>query len=203
MRVLVVGDDVAARAALAALLSEQPDLVVEQAGDQVDLFTAAEAFDPDAIVWDLGSAPEASADASRMQELDGPVIVLSDDEARLAEAVATGARGALARGTDAASLVAALRAVAQGLLVVDPSLAGAAMPAQGELAGDPAEDLTRRELDVLQLLAEGLSNKELARRLGISEHTVKFHVAAILGKMDAHSRTEAVTRAARLGLIVL
>jgi DNA-binding NarL/FixJ family response regulator len=67
----------------------------------------------------------------------------------------------------------------------------------------PAEDLTARELQVLQLLAEGLSNKAIAQRLQISEHTAKFHVAAILGKLEAHTRTEAVTRAVRQGLIIL
>jgi DNA-binding NarL/FixJ family response regulator len=67
----------------------------------------------------------------------------------------------------------------------------------------PVEDLTPRELQVLQLLAEGLSNKTIADRLSISEHTVKFHVAAILGKLEAHTRTEAVTRAIREGLIIL
>ncbi|MDQ7857760.1 MAG: LuxR C-terminal-related transcriptional regulator, partial [Armatimonadota bacterium] len=69
---------------------------------------------------------------------------------------------------------------------------------------DPlVEDLTQREHQVLQLLAEGLANREIARRLSISEHTVNFHVDAILGKLGAHSRTEAVARAARLGLLIL
>jgi len=67
----------------------------------------------------------------------------------------------------------------------------------------PAEDLTAREHQVLQLLAEGLSNKAIAQRLQISEHTAKFHVAAILAKLEAHSRTEAVIKAVRQGLIIL
>jgi len=65
------------------------------------------------------------------------------------------------------------------------------------------EDLTAREMEVLQLMAAGLANKAIAQQLAISEHTIKFHVNAILGKLGAHTRTEAVTRAARLGLIVL
>lgn len=203
MRVLVIGDDVAARTAVAALLLGQPGLVVEQPGEQVDPVSAAAVFDPDAVVWDLGPAPGAFADASTIQDLDAPVIVLSDGGARLAEAVAAGARGALPRETDAASLVAALHAVARGLLVVDPAFANAAMRAQSEWTDGPAEDLTPRELEVLQLLAEGLPNKRIAQRLSISDHTVKFHLDTIFGKLDAHSRTEAVTRAVRLGLIVL
>src|SRR3989442_1311175 len=99
------------------------------------------------------------------------------------------------------------------LVVADDVLARAGLVAS--LSGQPdvtvdqaapevaAEELTPRELQVLQLLAEGLPNKRVALQLGISEHTVKFHVAVIFSKLDAHGRTEAVTRAARLGLIVL
>ena len=92
----------------------------------------------------------------------------------------------------------------QGLVVVDPELARA-LPVN-RLAEEDAlvvEPLTPRELDVLQLLAEGAANKEIARRLEISEHTVKYHVNAILGKLSAQSRTEAVVRATRAGLIML
>jgi two-component system, NarL family, nitrate/nitrite response regulator NarL len=87
--------------------------------------------------------------------------------------------------------------------VLDPALAGALVAARTELPALPVEALTPREVDVLRLLGEGLPNKAIARRLGISEHTVKFHVNAILGKLGASSRTEAVVRATRLGLILL
>ncbi len=88
-------------------------------------------------------------------------------------------------------------------MVIDPVFPVSVLPSRGALSGSPAEELTPREIEVLQLVAEGLPNKQIALRLGISEHTVKFHVDAILGKLGAHSRTEAVTRAARLGLLVL
>ncbi len=93
--------------------------------------------------------------------------------------------------------------MSQGLVVIDPAFPLAVVPARGEAADVAAEELTPREVEVLQLLVEGLPNKQIAQRLSISEHTVKFHVDAILGKLGAHSRTEAVTRAARLGLIIL
>lgn len=93
-------------------------------------------------------------------------------------------------------------AAAAGLVVSDPSLGPGLRPERGREEAPLVEDLTPREREALQLLAEGLSNKEIARRLGTSEHTAKFHVNAILGKLNAHSRTEAVTRAARLGLII-
>jgi DNA-binding NarL/FixJ family response regulator len=88
------------------------------------------------------------------------------------------------------------------LVVFDPSLALEPSPAR-----DPSltlvEDLTPRETEVLQLLADGLTNKAIAQRLGISDHTVKFHVNSVLGKLGAQSRTEAVVRASRLGLLLL
>jgi len=99
-------------------------------------------------------------------------------------------------------LAAALHAVAAGLVALDPILA-AAVRITPEIITPPGEDLTPREFEVLQLLAEGLTNKAIALRLGISANTVKFHINAILQKLSAQSRTEAVVRASRLGLIIL
>ena len=106
----------------------------------------------------------------------------------------------LARDVGAAGLQAALTAVAQGMLVLDPELTPVAPHAP---PGDAVEALTRRELEVLRLLAEGSPNKAIAYRLDISEHTVKFHVNSIFTKLQAQSRTEAVAIATRLGLILL
>ncbi len=205
MRVVVVADDVLVRVELAARLSSQPGLAaVEQASLDADLRSVARLHDPDVIVWDFGEdAGELAPHLSTIQDLDAPVIVLTDDAAWVAEAAEAGARGVLPRGTGLAPLLAAVEAVSQGLVVIDPAFVPAAVHARGAAADVPADELTHRETEVLQLLAEGLPNKQIARRLGLSEHTVKFHVDSILGKLDAHSRTEAVTRAARLGLIVL
>ncbi len=100
-------------------------------------------------------------------------------------------------------LVAALRAAALGLVVLDLVLAEAALVVHADPPADPGALLTPRETDVLRLLAEGLANKTIAQRLDISEHTVKFHVNALLRKLDAQSRTEAVIEATRRGLILL
>jgi DNA-binding NarL/FixJ family response regulator len=89
----------------------------------------------------------------------------------------------------------------QGLMVLDPTLVSALPLVTDRSIEAPVEPLTTREEQVLQQLAEGLSNRSIAQRLQISEHTVKFHINAILGKLGAQSRTEAVARAARLGLI--
>jgi DNA-binding NarL/FixJ family response regulator len=130
-----------------------------------------------------------------------PTVVLASDEGEAARARAAGALGVLSRGVDAQRLGAALAAVAVELFVADPVFA------QSERAARPTPDLvesfTPREDEVLALLAEGLSNRKIAKQLEISEHTVKFHVNAILEKMDADTRTEAVVRAARMGLLLL
>jgi DNA-binding NarL/FixJ family response regulator len=99
-------------------------------------------------------------------------------------------------------LGAAVRAVAAGMIVIHPSIAAAAREAV-EAIHDTEAPVTAREREVLRLLADGLTNKAIARTLGISEHTAKFHVGALISKLGAHSRTEAVTAAARRGLLSL
>jgi two-component system nitrate/nitrite response regulator NarL len=131
------------------------------------------------------------------------MVALLPDDAHAAAAWSAGARGLFLRDANITSLVAGLAAASQGLVVLDPDLAGMVLPDRGVLLVPPMEELTPRELEVLLLLAEGLPNKAIASHLGISEHTVKFHVNAILGKLGAQSRTEAVIRATRMGLISL
>jgi DNA-binding NarL/FixJ family response regulator len=129
------------------------------------------------------------------------VLALVADAAQAAEVRPAGVRGVLSRTARPGQLRAAIQAVAEGIAVYDPALAEDGWSIQpGQNA---AEELTPREIEVLRLLAEGLPNKAIAGRLSVSEHTVKFHVNALLGKLGAQSRTEAVTRATRLGLIIL
>ncbi|HEX2347849.1 MAG TPA: response regulator transcription factor [Ktedonobacterales bacterium] len=130
--------------------------------------------------------------------------------AELARLVATDGLGFGALPRDAATdeIVAAVTAAASGLTALDRGLAleafaGLARRARAEPVSEPTEPLTTREREVLQLLAQGIPNKQIAQRLSISEHTVKFHVSAIMTKLGAASRTEAVTTAARRGLLLL
>ena len=99
--------------------------------------------------------------------------------------------------------VAALFATAEGLAVFDPAMVGPALPPTRGQPGPPVEPLTPRELDVLQLLADGLVNRAIAQRLGISERSAKAHVTGIPGKLGTQSRAEAVARGIRLGLLPL
>lgn len=204
VRVLIVADDEVFRAGLAAALAGQMGVsAVDQTRLNLDLATTAAPHRPDVILWDLSDADgRTGSELAAMLDLATPVIVFGEDEMVIAEAVAAGAKGALSRHVDPAPLVAAVRAVEEGLVVIDPAFPASVLPPRGELSGSPTEELTPREIEVLQLVAEGLPNKQIAVHLGISEHTVKFHVDAILGKLGAHNRTEAVTRAARLGLLV-
>jgi DNA-binding NarL/FixJ family response regulator len=135
------------------------------------------------------------------------VILLADHPApgRVAEAVRAGIGAILPTGASPEQLIAAMQAATAGLIVlhrgeIDSTFPGP--PASRPLA-ELLEPLTRREHEVLQMLASGLGNKEIATRLTISEHTVKFHVASILGKLGAASRTEAVALGIRHGLVLL
>ena len=201
---LVVADDPLTRAGLAALLAGQPGCsVVGQVAGDVDFAGTRQVYHPDVLVWDLGWG-DLTLSLERLAGLhDVPVVALVPDVAHVADAWAAGARGLLRREADAESLAAALRSVAQGLALFDPALAAALIPPQDQAPTPPAEELTPRELEVLRLVAQGLPNKAIAQRLDISEHTVKFHVNAILGKLGVQSRTEAVVHATRLGLILL
>jgi two-component system nitrate/nitrite response regulator NarL len=207
LRVLIVADDPLVRAGLAALLDSQPDCTVAgQLAPDGDLATESAVFHPDAIVWDLGWDPAPDSfplDANDLDALQFPVIALLPEDTLTTQAWALGVRGLLYRDADADILIAALQAVSQGLAVLDPALAASILPSSDEPAATLVEEMTAREMEVLQLLAEGLSNRAIAHTLGISEHTVKFHVNAILGKLGAQSRTAAVVRATRLGLILL
>jgi DNA-binding NarL/FixJ family response regulator len=139
-----------------------------------------------------GSEPEVVLTDNAETSEQAPVVLLSDD-ARF-EDVRAPIRAILPRDVSPAELTAAIQAVAAGLIVVHPgSLHGAT----------DTGPLTPREIEILRMLAEGLPNKSIAWKLEISEHTVKFHVASILGKLGASSRTEAVTLGLRRGLIFL
>jgi DNA-binding NarL/FixJ family response regulator len=136
------------------------------------------------------------------------VVILAEHSGPrlMAEALRAGARAVLPSDVPPHQLVAALEAAAAGLIVVHPAEVNAMFPAAEPASrsiAELAEPLTPRESEVLQMLASGLANKEIAARLVISEHTVKFHVASILGKLGAASRTEAVALGIRRGLVLL
>jgi two-component system, NarL family, nitrate/nitrite response regulator NarL len=209
-RVLIVGEDPLARGGLAVLLAGAAGvLVVGQTAPGAQAVAAVTGLQPDAVLWDLGVSPREVPDGiggvggvGGVGSLPAVVVLVADEEVAV-EALAAGARGVLPREAGPGRIAAALRAAARGLVVLDDDFAAALLRPRAPSVSALVEPLTSRELEVLQLLSEGLSNKEIGSRLGISESTAKFHVNAIAGKLGANGRTDAVVRAARLGLLVL
>jgi len=198
--VFVAGDDALARGGLAMVLASQVrTTVVGQGLRSADWDAAARAAQAHAVVLDGGQLDVSTCERIRAAGL--PVVVLVDSAQDARDALASGARGALSREDATGHLGPALRAAVRGLLVVDAAF-GKVLVARREVTQAP-DSLTEREREVLDLLARGLANKSIAQELSISEHTAKFHVNAILSKLGAESRTDAVVRAARLGLVVL
>lgn len=207
LRVLVVSDNLLTRAGLSALLDSHDDLLVigqttsNILVDEVDLYRA------DIILYDLGWQPTDHIETLvALRSCDLPVVALITDDADAAAVLNTlnsyALYGLLLSENDADMLMIALQTVASGLVVIDPALTSV-LTTSSAGADAPTEDLTPREDEVLQLLAQGLTNKGIAHQLGITDHTVKFHVNAIMTKLNAQSRTEAVVKATRAGLIIL
>ncbi len=194
IKVSLLTDDPLLRAGLSSLLAQVGSIdVVEGDGAEVAL-------------WDAGT--DASKTLSRLAELrtmEVPVVAVVGDAAHTAPALAAGARGVVLRDQVGPGIHAALAAVRSGLTVMDSQLASSLVPSQPVRTDAPKGrgELTERERQVVQLLSEGLSNKLIADRLGISDHTAKFHVNGVMMKLGASTRTEAVVEAMRRGLIKL
>ncbi|HLK50827.1 MAG TPA: response regulator transcription factor [Bryobacteraceae bacterium] len=198
MRVVIAAPTAVMRAGLEALIASAPE--IEMAGSFPDL-SSVEALRPDVILAalpfdELGPPHDGPA----------PAIVLLSDEGQPSwtqEALRAGVRAVLPRDAAPAEVLAAVDAAANGMAVLDPHDLETLLAASSPAAAAEAPALTPRELEVLRLMAEGAANKNIAWKLGISEHTVKFHVASILGKLHAGTRTEAVALGMRKGLILI
>jgi DNA-binding NarL/FixJ family response regulator len=163
----------------------------------------------DAVLADSPPHEHLADWRTRHAETAFVILIDGDNDDDGIDALHARARGILPRSAERNEIVVAIKAVTNGLAVLPrellPILFNAGSDADETLDGNDAirGGLTRRELEVLAAMANGASNKAIARRLGISFHTAKFHVAAILAKLSADSRTEAVARAAQLGLVML
>ncbi len=200
LAVLVLADDPLALAGLVGLLSGRPRVQIVGSGAADDLEGASLLAEPDVLLCDLGGSEGELPDSG----FDEPVLALVPDADRARLALQSGARGVLLRQADGDRLEAALHGVVEGLRILDDGLAEELFnfgPAPRGLDGLPP--LTPREMEVLELLALGLSNREIAEELGVSAHTAKFHIGSILNKLDAQTRTEAVVQAARAGILAL
>jgi len=211
IRVFTIAGSLVTRSGLETLLRARTGKVAGSAASLESAESLLQDAEADAVLIDTtGEQPEQFVETVVESGLPSElaVVLLADPlpRASLAAALGAGVRAVLPRSVSQDQLLAALQAVASGLIVVDSADVEAAFPAFSpgfRPLGELAEPLTRRESEVLQMLAAGLGNKEIAVRLAISGHTVKFHVASILGKLGAETRTEAVSLGIRRGLVLL
>jgi DNA-binding NarL/FixJ family response regulator len=218
IRIVVADDHPVVREGLVAMLETQPDFeVVGEAANGGDAIAAVAAAGPDLLLLDLEMpGVDGVAVLRRLRETASRtrtiVFTVFDTEERIIGAVEAGAAGYLLKGAPRADVFAAVRTVAAGGSLLAPVAATAvlrhvrgetppSLAAAGPLAG--ARALTPREREVLERLARGLANKQIAAALGISERTVKFHVSAVFAKLGAANRADAVARGVQAGLIQL
>jgi len=212
IRVLVAATNSIVRAGLESIVRTNPDLLaIGSSADPTILTAAIATHNPDVVLIEL--MPEGEAVSEKLVALAGmgelPIAILTDteDRDRLPELLRSGVKAILPRSASAEEILQAIEAAATGLVVMHSDAIETLLTHlptnERVVATTPLQALTSREIEVLGMLAEGLGNKAIAKRLGISEHTVKFHVSSIFSKLNASSRTEAVTLGARQGLIML
>jgi DNA-binding NarL/FixJ family response regulator len=210
IRILVADDHPVVREGLVAILSTQPDFsvigVAATGGEAVEHVTSLR---PDVLLLDLEMPQMDGVEALHRLKACGDtvrtiVFTAYDTDERILGAVRAGAKGYLLKGAPREELFHAVRVVHAGGSLLQPVIASRLLQQVDQ--GPPAPDhepLTPREQEVLNLLAQGLLNKEIAVRLGITQRTVKFHVSSLLGKLGAGNRTEALAIAAQHGLVKL
>ncbi len=210
MRVLIIDDHALFRVGLQGLLEQRGIEVADAVASGIEGIERVQELKPDIVLLDLRMPDMGGLEVLqklREQESGIPVVMLttSNEEADLIKSLRSGAQGYLLKDMEPDELVGALRDIENGKNVVAQDLTDAlARMVQGDatVADDdgPFSDLTPREMEILCLLAEGQSNKLIARNLGISDGTVKLHVKAILRKLGIHSRVEAAVIAVEQGL---
>ena len=208
---LVVAASAVRRSGLEAILQEKSRVKAIGSISQVaSLNSQLRQIQPDAVLVDLSEPDPQFLSAIRaLPPHSAAIVVLIDEpDARWSAALLrAGVRAILPRESSCEEIETAIYGAHQGLVVLEHELVADLAGSIREDADDPNRqplgELTAREVEVLRLLAEGAANKEVALRLGISDHTVKFHISSILGKLGATSRTEAVTIGIRMGLITL
>jgi len=210
-RVAIIAQSEVIRAGLESVVAQNPDLVVAGSSPDEGVVDGIEDLPPEVVLLVLSRQTEEalSTITSLSRQLDCRIVVLTDsfDRSWAGAALRSGAQAILPGEATSAEILAAIEAVSVGLLVLPGSGADAVFsenpPHAHVLPLTDAQKLTPREIEILGMIAEGLGNKEIAWRLQISEHTVKFHIGSIFTKLGAQSRTEAVTLGIRRGLIML
>jgi len=201
IRVILADDHPVVRDGLAAIVNQQADMeVVGEAGDGEEALALFQALKPDVMVLDLRMPKRDGVGVMQhliQSEPDARVLIMTtyDGDEDIFRSLSHGARGYILKDAPRQEILTAIRAINEDRTYTSSTVASKALMRMGK------PSLTQRELDVLQLVAEGRSNKDIARRLDITEGTAKSHVKGILTKLDAISRTEAVAVAHRRGLV--
>ena len=207
IRVLLADDHAVVRKGIREFLEEDPEIVVvAEASDGAEAVRLAAEQAPDVAVLDIQMPRVTGLEATRQIKAAQPdvrVLILTayEDDPYVFALLRAGADGYLLKSADSDDLLRAVRTVAGGGKLLDPAVAAAVMAQMR--GGDPVERLSERELAVLRLAGQGLTNKAIGATLGISDRTVQGHMANLYGKLGVASRTEAVTKALKLGWIVL
>jgi DNA-binding NarL/FixJ family response regulator len=207
IRILLADDHALVRQGFRMILEAQPDMeIVGQAGNGREAVELASKLHPDVTVMDVAMPELNGIEATRRITTVSPrtrVLALSmhKDSMYVREILRAGARGYLLKDSGDADLVAAVRAVAKGDGYISPSVSGAVLSDYRRHVTDPLDLLTSREREVLQMIAEGKTNKEIATSLGLSVYTVEAHRGRVMEKLNLHSTGELVRFALRNGLI--
>ena len=210
-RVLIGASSEVVRAGLASLLTGDRMFQVVGTFSIDNALTRFEDLQPDIVLLDLESPPDESMSAaieSGGVPVTSALVILTEDPENLAaDVLGSGVRAILPRDATPEEIVAAIQAAATGLVALHPdvfdSMLSRIRPGQQSELDPSGQILTPREIEVLRMIAEGLGNKEIASRLRISDHTVKFHISSIFAKLGVSSRTEAVIVGIRQGLVML
>ena len=214
IRVLIVDDHAVVRDGLTSMLNREKDItVIGEATNGLEAVERARALRPEVILMDLRMPEMDGVEAMRKIREDTPdtkflVLTTFDTDEYIFDAIEAGANGYLLKDTSREELFKAVRAVHQGESLIEPGVASRLLTRFAQLSrkegqGTDTENLSEREIEVLQQMARGSPNKEIAKDLVISESTVKTHVANIFQKLEVKGRTEAVTQALQRGIIKL
>jgi DNA-binding NarL/FixJ family response regulator len=209
MRVLVADDHSLFRDGIVSLLEAAGFDVVGQAGDGQVAVESVLRLRPDLVLMDITMPHMSGLEALRRIKTELPdtqvvMLTVSDDDADLFEAIKSGAQGYLLKSLDASEFFEMLEGLEHGEVAVTRKTATRLVQGLADLSrlrSDPLDSLTGREIEILRLVAEGLSNKAVAQALAVSENTVKYHMKNILQKLGVQNRTEAATCAIRAGLL--
>ena len=212
MRVLLADDHALFRAGIASLVKAWGMDVVGQASDGTEAIELARRLQPDLVLMDVGMSPVNGLEATRAIKAELPevkviIVTVSEDEQDLFEAIKSGAEGYLLKGMSEEELSSTLERISAGEPALSPTLAAKILDEFARIAREgtdkraaPEDVLTEREREVLRLVSDGATNREIAAKLYISENTVSFHMKNILGKLHLKNRAQAAAFAIRAGL---